>query len=223
MEQMAISLSAGYTFLCLNLLAVLNFHCLAEDIFIRPSENTMCQFWPCLTLNEFARNPKQHISESENTTFIIFSSGNHHLHRHLNLNKVSNLVLTSFLNGTHDHATALIIVKLVPMMFIYCNNITIADLVFNIGNGYSTTLEKFPVIIFQGTTGFLSQLSVSGYVPIISHAAIEIYLSRFEISDVMILNVISYYHIGGGGALSAFNSTLSFHGVNIFANNSYCY
>ena len=64
-----------------------------------------------------------------------------------------------------------------------------------------------------------------GCTPIKAGAAIEIYSSHFEISDAMILNVKSDHYnntiiADGGAALRAFGSTISFHGVNIFINNT---
>ena len=142
---------------------------------------------------------------------ILFSSGNHHLNEDLYLDEVSNLVLTSF-NETCD-STVQMMGEFASIFLTYCNNITITNLVFKLANGH-------PVMQFEGTTGFLSQISVLGYTPIKSFAAIVISSSYIEISDVMVLNVTSYQYNDGGAALSAFGGTISFHGVNVFINNT---
>ena len=62
------------------------------------------------------------------------------------------------------------------MLLADSNNITIANLVFKIDNG-------LPVIEIRGSTGFLSQISVLGCIPIKLKVAIDICSSHFEISD----------------------------------------
>ena len=75
-------------------------------------------------------------------------------------------------------------------------------------------------VVCHNISGFLSQIFVLGYIPIGYNAVIIIYSSRIEISNVTILNVTRTYGPCGGAALSAFGSTVSFHGVNVFTNNT---
>ena len=148
--------SAEYILLYTNFILIC---CFAEDVYIRSSENVTCQFMPCLTLNEFASlNPNPYITESDSNagvSFILFSSGNHHLNKRLQLVDVSNLVLTGN-NETHDSTVLMIRGTSATMWLEDSNMITVANLVFKTANG-------LPAIDFYRTTGILSWIAVLGY------------------------------------------------------------
>ena len=198
----------------LYLLPIINFFisCSADDVFIWPSKNITCPSKPCLTLNELT---KQYIT-SENITSIYFYPGNHHLYHRLFLINISNVVLTS-LNETVDNTVIILFETSMNIIWTDCNNISIIGLIFKIiGTEFKFLSE---VLAFEHTTGFLSHLSFHsmdlGY-----NAVIKFGSSCFEISDMTISNVTSYSGgIGGGAAINAMHSTISFHGVNTFVNN----
>jgi hypothetical protein len=163
MPQMAIKFLL-HTFSWLDLLSVLfiSTTCFAENVFIRPSENVTCEFRPCLTLDELAKNLMEYIesdSDLENITLIIFSTGNHQLHHQLHLKNVSNVALVS-VNETHDNVFITLINKSVNIMWTDCNNIIIADVIFKTGIDHDSEdtriLRQIPILAFQRTNGSLS-------------------------------------------------------------------
>ena len=120
-----------------------------------------------------------------------------------------------FTSYNESHGSAVLMMdEFASMLLTDCNNVTIANLIFK--------LDNVPVMHFEETTGFLSQISVLGHTPIKLFAAIVICSSHIEIcSDVMVLNVTSdQYNDVEGAALSAFGGTISYHGVNVFINNT---
>ena len=99
------------------------------NVFIRLSENTTCQIWPCLTLDELAG-----------------SSGIHQLHRSLFMDEVSNVTFFSF-NETHVTYHVLISDPSAFVMVTDCKNINITGMVINIGSGDSKNLRDLALCI----------------------------------------------------------------------------
>ena len=67
-------------------------HARATVYHIKNSTNAPCPEEPCLTLPQFAANPKVYL---ESNTTLVFLPGNHHLDVYVNISAVSNLSLHS--------------------------------------------------------------------------------------------------------------------------------
>ena len=184
----------------------------AETVYVRPQGNgsrSDCPAQPCLTLNDYAREVNQLQYFQENTIFK-FLPGIHHLDIHVQLEHISNIAFIAL----SDHSSVNTYVFLgsfsVNISWTECYNVKVSGLSF-IG-GHLEVRFLFSVLIFHRTVNVsLSQVTLFG----IQSTAIEAHSSQVNFSDLTVSGATGH----SGAALVAWNSTLDFHGRNVFSNN----
>ena len=129
----------------------------AVAVFVRPSENVTCPSQPCLTLNDYAREPGQYFLD--NSTFL-FLPGIHHLDYQLRVENVSNVNFFVF-NEEKDNTVKVFLSPLVTIIWMNCNNIEISNLVF-VPHSLIAVRTSFSALLFYKTSGFLSKLTLFG-------------------------------------------------------------
>ena len=139
----------------------------AELAFVRPNSSVSCaspQQRPCLTFNEYAQQVDQYFVD--NTTFL-FLPGTHELNVPLNLKDLSNISFAP-LNDLDAQNVQILLSPSANITWTNCENIEISGFVFILSGQFnflsgSDTLDLVSTeLIFQGTTAFLTNLTLIG-------------------------------------------------------------
>ena len=194
----------------ISVIIVLNFaSCTrAGQAYVKSSENTTCTANPCLTLNEYARQPALYFLN--NTTFT-FLAGTHDLDLQLNIENSSDVEFRAF-DATHGGPVQVLLGHLVNITWTNCDGVKISDLVFAL-SGDTSIRSAFSALVFDKTTVLLSQLILSGNDTLQS-TAIRAVSSQVTFNNVEVTEISGQ----SAAALHAFNSTIEFVGQNRFVN-----
>ena len=184
------------------------FNAKSKITYVRPNSeyNASCPSQPCLTFNEYAEAMEQYIVD--NTTFI-FLPGYHHFNLSLRIENTSGLVFHA-----DDNATQVLFSPLANITWAACDTLKINNLVFVLSGNFDTQTH-FSALVFTRTSCVLSGLLlVSNSTQ--QSTAIRADSSQVNITNLTVISARSLF----GAALTAFKSTVTFSGKNLFVNNT---
>ena len=204
---------------CFWLLLITVIHCgkvfptaIAEKAYVRPNTSVPCSSssQPCLTFNEYAQEVSQYFVD--NTTFL-FLPGTHELDVQLDLKNLSNI---SFIPSNEVNVTVQVLLSpSVNITWTNCDNIEVSGLIFILSGQFNVLPEPVGIssdteLIFQETTGFLTNLSLIGNG---TRQFARCISSHVEISNLVATSTKA-------PILHASNSVVKFYGQNSFFDNN---
>ena len=186
----------------------------AEKAFVRPNTTVMCpsSSQPCLTFNEYAQEVNQYFVD--NTTFL-FLPGTHELDIRLELENLSNIsLIPSDEVNTLNDTVQILLSQLVNITWTNCDNVEVSGLTF-ILSGQITILSNVTFLfsaelIFQKTTGFLTNLTLMGSG---TRWFVMCIFSHVQIGNLVATGIQA-------PVLYASYSAINFYGQSVFYDNN---
>ena len=197
--------------------------------FVKPTPDTQCPAYPCLTLSEYAQQPYPY--GTSNTTLLLLP-GDHTLTVNFTVENITDFEIRAHLSpNTRRHAVMIVCQGLVGFVFRNISRMAVRGLTFNscgkrqvAYNAYSDYITIYGLSIHFGQDIEISNCSVQDSVGTamgVFYSILNLRGSNSFTSNCRACTDGDHIHVNAlGGGIYANTSTLVFSGSSIFGGNS---